>query len=281
MTPMILLSSLLCFFTVLLAGLWLGPMWDDLSRRYVGDLIGKLEALGVESERIDLYMRWWGIAMFTVPFLFAVVLRMLPIALGAAYLAFIAPRYLLLWRIAERRQLLSDQMAKASVALANSARAGLSQAQGMELVARESPEPLAAEFRRIVSNYNAGRPLADSLEDARKRLDLEAFTIFSSVLMVCMERGGNVSFALDRISGNLVELQRLRRKLDTDTAGGRRTALLLGLFPLVFLGGFTALDRAMMSYMYTTWTGQWTLLAVGFLVYVSVKWCIKIMAIDF
>ena len=278
---MILTSTLAAFSAAFLAALWIGPAWDRVSRSYVGDMVAHLQALGASSKQVAFYMRWWGIAMVAVPLVAGFVLRMVPVALGLTYLLFVGPRDLLGWRIAQRRILLRDQMVKAAVALANSARAGLSQAQGLELIARETPDPLASEFRRIVGDYQAGRPLARALEETQKRLGLDSFTIFSTVLMVCMERGGNVAFALDRISTNLQELQRLERKLETSTASGRRMALILGAFPFVFLGGFTLLDPDMMNTMYTSLIGQLVLLGVGVLVYVSFLWCEKIMKVEF
>jgi tight adherence protein B len=281
MEPLIVLSTVLVFAAVMLGALWIGPVWDALSRRYVGDLVGQLRCLGVESKQIARSLRWWGIAIFGTFFVLAVPLRMVPVACGAAYLVIVAPRYVLGWRIARQRILLRDQMVRAAVALANSARAGLSQAQGLEAISRDAPEPLAAEFRRIVHDYQAGRPLADALEETQKRLDLEAFTVFSTVLMICMERGGNICFALERISSNLQELQRLQRKVEADTAAGRRTALLLGIFPFVFLLGTTVLDPAMMRFMYTTSLGQFILLGVGAMVYGAFRWCLAILNVEF
>ena len=52
-------------------------------------------------------------------------------------------------------------MVAATIALANTSRAGLSLAQGLETVGNETPEPLASEIRRIVREYKHGRPLAE------------------------------------------------------------------------------------------------------------------------
>jgi len=226
-------------------------------------------------------MRWWVMAIVGTLVVFAIFLKMPPVAIGLAYLVFIAPRFIMKWMVETRRILLRDQMVQATVAMANSARAGLSQAQGLELVAQESADPLAKEFKRIVHDYHAGRPMADALTETQTRLKLESFDVFCSVVLLCMERGGKVSDALERISQSLMERQRLERKLEADTASGRRMALLLGAFPIVFLAGFTVLDPAMMSYMYTTLAGQLVLLLCGVMVYISVRWCMSILAIDF
>ena len=281
MTSLLLLSSSLVFLTVLTASGSIGPLWDRYSQQYVGDLIESMRSLGTDDKRINAYMRWWGICMVAAPFILGVLFRMVPLALGAAYLVFVAPRYVLGWQISRRRSLLSRQMVRASVAMANSARAGLSLAQGLDVVASDAAEPLKSEFQRMTHEYKAGRPLGDTLSRAQNRFKLAAFTVFSTVVLVCMERGGNIAFALERISENLEEMQRLQGKLEATTASGRRMALFLGCFPIVFLIGFTVLDPAMMNRMYTTTAGQLILLGVGALVYVSVRWCIHILNIDF
>jgi len=281
MQQSILISSALCFLAVFLGVRWIGPAWDKISRRYVADLTPRLRALGMSGAQIDRYMRWWGIAVVATFSVFAFVLAMIPVAVGLTYLVIIAPRYLLDYQISRRRILLRDQMVRATMALANSVRAGLSLAQGLEVVSRDTPEPLATEFRRIVHEYNSGRPLAESLIEVQQRLDLEVFDIFCSAVLVCMERGGRVSVALDRIGANIQELQRLERKLEADTASGRRLTLVLGAFPLFFLAGFTLLDPVAMGYLYTTQVGQLVLLAVGVMVYFSVRWCSWILKVDF
>ena len=281
MQALILASSVLCFAAVSLGALWVGPGWDVISRRYVSDLTPRLRALGMEGAQIDGYLRWWGIAMFATLFVFGVVLVMIPIALGLTYLVAIAPRYILDYLISRRRILLRDQMVRASVALANASRAGLSLPQGLDLVAKEAAEPLATEFRRITSAFHAGQPLSDALGDVRQRLNLEVFNVFTSAVLVCMERGGKISHALERISEDLQELQRLERKLEADTASGRRLTLLLAAFPFVFLIGFTLLDPVMMGDLYYTLLGQIVLFGVGGLVYFAVRWCIWILDIDF
>jgi len=219
--------------------------------------------------------------MFATFFVFGIVLVMIPVAIGLTYLVAIAPRYILDYLVSRRRILLRDQMVRASVALANAARAGMSLPQGLDLVAKEAAEPLATEFRRITSAFHAGRPLSDALGDVQQRLQLEVFNVFTSAVLVCMERGGQISYALERISEDLQELQRLERKLEADTASGRRLTLLLACFPFAFLIGFTFLDPPMMGTLYHSFLGQIVLLSVGAVVYFAVRWCVWILDIDF
>jgi tight adherence protein B len=274
-----LLSSLLMGTAVFLGSLWLTPLWDVVTARQFADLSPRLRELSMDQSQLPRYLRLWGLAMLGVLVL-TTVLRLYLLVPAAVYLLYILPRYLLEARIRQRRTLLRDQMVGAGVALANATRAGLSLAQGLESIAKEMPEPLATELRRIVGEYQRGRPLPEAIRDAQQRLRLDGFTLFASAILTCLERGGKVTEALERISKSLQENQRLERKLDADTASGRKVVFLLGVFPLVFLGGFYALDPQGTGLLFSTLIGQGALLAVGVLVYFSVRWAQRILSIQ-
>ena len=278
---LMLLASGLVFAGVFLAAMWIGPAWDSYTRRYIGDLRPRLMALGLDSQGVVRALRWWGVALFSTLLVFGVLAGMPPVALGLAYVVFVSPRFILDYLINRRRVKLRDQMVRVAASLANTARAGLALQQGLVTVAAETPQPLKTELKRIVRDYHAGRPLADSLREVERRLNLEAFTMFSSAILVCIERGGRVTFALDRISTGLQEMQRLERKLEADTAAGRKLAMLLGMFPLIFLLMFAVLDPISTWFLFDKTLGQFVLLGVGAMVYVAVRWCMVILRVDF
>ena len=273
----IIASSVCWGLAAALLAVWLGPAWEQLAGKYVNDLRRRMQELGVDDTRVPYYLRWWGLSLVGVALLLGLVLHMIPLAIGATYLVFVAPRYLLNGWLAKRKSLLRDQMVGASQALANAARAGLSLPQGLESISKETPEPLAKEFRRIVYEYQCGRPLMESVEDTRQRLDLEGFTLFASAVLVSLERGGKITDSLEQISTSLQENQRLERKLEADTASGRKIILILAIFPLVFLGGTFLLDPQGTGLIFSQLLGQLVLFLVGGLIYGSVVWSRKIL----
>ncbi len=257
-SPVVLLfTSLLAFAAVFLTAKWLGPAWDAFAQRHIEDIAPRLKALGLDEDNISTWMRWWGIAMFGSFLIISVVLQMIPIGIGIAFLIFVSPRFILDRLIEQRQQKLRDQLVRATVGIANGCRAGLSLAASIEKVASETPKPLHDELMRIVRYHKGGSRIQDALREVQTRLNLEAFTVFASSAIVSLEQGGNVSFALEKISEGLQEMQRLERKLEADTASGRKLALMLSLFPLFFLGLFTLMDPVSMNLLYTTLLGNW------------------------
>lgn len=275
---LLILGSVCAALAAGVAASWLLPAWDALTGRYTDDLRRDLHAVGIDSARVPGYMRWWGVALVGSVLFFAVVLQVPVLALVAGYLIWRSPRYLLNQQLRKRRVLLRDQMVPACVSLANATRAGLSLAQGLESIAKETPPPLAAELGRIVFEFHSGRPLAAALRDTQERLQLDSFTLFASAILVCLERGGKITEALERIARSLQEHQRLERKMEADTASGRKVVVLLAAFPVFFLGLFFMFDPQGTSLLFDSLMGQGVLLIVCVLVYFSVQWAWRILA---
>jgi tight adherence protein B len=276
----ILFSSALVFAAVFLACQSGGPAWDDVTRRYVADLTPKLDSLSLDRTELSSYLRIWGMSLVGAFVIVAFVFQMPPVAIAAVYLVYVAPRIILDLMIRRRRALLRDQMVAATIALANSSRAGLSLAQGLETISKETPEPLAAEIRRVVHEYKHGRPLAEALRAAKDRLNIDSFTLFASAVLVSLERGGRITDALERISHSLQETQRIERKLEVDTASGKKVVYILTGFPFFFLGLSYFMNPAGTTTVFRSLLGQLILLVIIGLCYFSFRWSQKILTIE-
>src|SRR3954468_19237916 len=135
----IIISSTLVFVAVLLALQSGGNVWDEVTSRYVADITPKLDSLSIDHATLPQYLRIWGISLVASFVLVAFILRMPPIALAAVYLVYVSPRIILDFMIRRRRALLRHQMVSATVALANTTRAGRALAQGLETIGNEIP----------------------------------------------------------------------------------------------------------------------------------------------
>ena len=273
-------TTVIAFAAGCLLGVSLGGVWDDLSHRYLADLAPMLDSLSIDLAEYRKYLRWWGICLISVIAVLGFALNMFPIALAVAVLVFLAPRWILKSVIARRRALLRDQMVGGVIALANASRAGLSLAQGLETVCRETPQPFAAELQKIVNEYDHGRPLASAISDAKERLRLDSFTLFASAIQVSLERGGRITESLERIGYSLQENQRVERQLEAETASGRRVVWILAAFPFLFLAGFFLLHPSGTLLVFESLIGQFVLLAVIGLTVISVWWSNRILAIE-
>lgn len=277
---LITLGSITIFAAVYLAVILLGPAWDHVSSRAMANLTPRLNDLQIGTERLSQYLRYWGSAMLISFITLFFFLGQIPLSFAVTYLIYVAPHYIIEFIIARRRRLLRDQMVGASVGLANSVRAGLSLAQGLESICPETPEPLASELRRVVFEWHCGRPLSESIIEVKNRLKLDSFTLFAVAICACIERGGKITDALERISHSLGENQRLERKLEADTSSGRSTVIVLAAFPFLFLLFFLLVDTQSTSLLFSTLRGQFIFTGIIGTIYLAVKWCIHILKHD-
>jgi tight adherence protein B len=175
--------------------------------------------------------------------------------LAAVFLA--AVPWYLLRRMAQRhRQRIEDQLADAMVMLANAVRAGLSLAQSLEILATQCPKPIDAEFHQIIAEYNLGKPLARTLVEAKQRLRSENFALFAAALLASHESGGRLNETVERIAQSVLELQRLDRKVMSETAQARKSAVYMAIAPAIILVAYYFVDPVNTKLLFTETVGH-------------------------
>jgi tight adherence protein B len=277
---MIGISSALLFAATAIAVLLLTPIWDFLVARQMGQLTDRFNQLSLDADTLFFCLRLWGIGMVAVFLILWIGIGMLPVAIVVTAAIYVSPRHVLNLLIRRRSRLLRDQLVTATVRLGNAVKAGLSMAQGIESIAADTPAPLAHELTRIANDYDRGRPLKEAIEAVRTRLNLEEFTLFALAIEVALDRGGRVNEALDRISSSLAEHQRLERKLESETANGKRVVLILSCFPLAFILLNHLFAPDLCRYLYNTLWGHLVLSMIIGLVYVGYRYASHILNID-
>lgn len=273
------ISSVMVFGAALVGLPALLRVWDSISAKYIGDLMPTIKALRLDESNIPIFLRCWGAALLGVAAICA-LLGAIPLAVPALLLVYLAPRLYLNRLIQKRRQLLRDQLVGAAGALANTMRAGLALPNGIADVAQRIEKPLANELNTIVNDFNRGLPLATALSRARDRLDLDSFSLFANALIACQERGGRITEALDSISHSLNENQRVERKLETEVAAGKKVVTILAIIPFVFLAIFLVIYPDGTKRALTETVGQIALAGAALLIFISVRWSQKILALD-
>ena len=278
---------LIPLFASLVSGLGFGllttpvvALWDTFASNHVRELSGLGQTVGMDDRRNRFLLRIWGggfVVICVGVFLLFGSWILIPIT---GYLWYKCPRWIYgLW-VARRQRLFRDQLDPACSALANTVRAGLSLAQGLELVGQESPHPIKGELLGLVRQVNLGRPLTQALQDSSRHVNLPGYRMVCTALQSCLEHGGPVTDTLDGIARAVRENQKIERRMDTLTAGGRMTLIVLAIFPVgFFLANYAIVPEIAMSYPGTL-AGQVTLSAVAAMIYVSLKWGQSIMRVD-
>jgi Flp pilus assembly protein TadB len=209
--------------------------------------------------------------------LLALVARAWPLAITWLLLCSGLPVLTMQAVICRRERVMETQLVAAARGLANAVRAGLSIQQGLAGIVAEVSQPLQGVLGEVVYQYERGRPLSDTLQECRRRLQLEPFTLFCLALEVSLERGGRVNRSLEQLAGSLQEWQRIRRKLEAETASGRFAVLLLSGCPLLFGLMFWCCGIEEVVSFFTEFSGQIVLSLVLLLIWSGNRWTSRIM----
>lgn len=251
-----------------------GLLLDAVER----DLIDKLRRLRAPTQRLHEYLVAW---LFTIGGMFVAlwIWAGSPIfAVLVSALLLCGPWYVVRRMAQRRRQKIEDQLADAMVMMANSVRAGLSLPQALDVLAAQCPKPISTEFRQMVGEYNMGKPLEQTLQEARRRLRSENFALFAAALMASHESGGRLNEIVERIAQSVLELQRLERKVRAETAQARKSAVYMAVAPAFILIVYYFVDPVNTTLLFKETVGHIilaTALVLNILAYLWARWILN------
>ena len=119
--------------------------------------------------------------------------------------------------------------------LGRAVRAGHAFTTGLEMIAKESPEPIASEFRTTFEEQNFGLPLRDALLNMTERIPSIDVRFFVTALLIQKETGGNLAEILDGLARVIRDRFRIYREVKVRTAQGRLTAGILIALPIFMM----------------------------------------------
>ncbi len=184
--------------------------------------------------------------------LLGVIIGLLCATLPIAYIMFKRGR---------RLSAFEERFPEALDLLARAVRAGHPFTTGLEMISKESPEPIAGEFRTTFEEQNFGLPLRDALINLAERVPLVDVRFFVTALLVQKETGGNLAEILNELGRVIRDRFRIYREVQIKTAQGRLTAMIMIAMPMIMMGVLELLNPTYMAILFRDPLGP-TVLAV-------------------
>lgn len=200
-------------------------------------------------------------------------------SIGGVALGLFAPDMFVKYRIARRLKAFNEQLGDTIGLLANSLRSGYSLLQSMELVSRESPDPIGTEFKRVVREVGLGLSPQDALANLLRRMPSDDLDLLITAINIQYEVGGNLAQILDTIAHTIRERVRIKGEISVLTAQGRISGYIISALPLIIAVIITVINP---TYMNTLWGFPWILMPVcgGILMLVGFLTIRKIVNIE-
>jgi tight adherence protein B len=178
------------------------------------------------------------------------------LALGAT------PFAVIVFKRNRRMKQFEERFPEALDLLGRAVRAGHAFTTGMEMIGKESPEPIAGEFRKTFEEQNFGLPIRDALLNMTDRVPLVDVRFFVTALLVQKETGGNLAEILDNLARVIRDRFRIYREVRTKTAQGRLTAIILIALPPAMMAILSVINPAYIRVLFEDPKGP-TVLAIA------------------
>lgn len=198
------------------------------------------------------------VSMLAAGLVFAGWLLQAPLAIvalaGIAILS--APWWVAARRLRHRSARLQDQLGDAVDLVARALRAGHALPSALRMVADQSPDPIAREFRIACERIGLGVPTDEALRSMATRSRSEDLRYFVIAVLLQRETGGNLAEVLDNISGLVRQRHQLRQSVRALSAEGRLSAWILGILPFALATVISVINPDLMSLLWNDPAGR-------------------------
>jgi len=150
--------------------------------------------------------------------------------------------------------------------MARSLRTGHSMNPSIEMIAKQSPEPLSSEFLQVFKQQRLGLPFREALLQMGTRIPSKDLHFLITAILVQKETGGDLTEILDRTSHVIRDRVRIEGEVRTRTAQGRLTGWILSLLPVIMLVLINFVNPGYSAILFHDPTGQKMLYTGGALI---------------
>jgi tight adherence protein B len=172
------------------------------------------------------------------------------IGLLVALIGYGIPAMYLGIKASRRRKKFINQLGDTITLMANSLRAGYSLLQTMEMVSRESPDPMATEFRRVVREIGLGVGNQEAMTNLLRRVPSEDLDLLITAINIQHEVGGNLAQFLQIIGHTIRERVRIKGEIKTLTAQQEISGYVISGLPVALAGVLFVMNPAYMMELF-------------------------------
>jgi tight adherence protein B len=186
--------------------------------------------------------------MFKAGILVAIVLAILGF--------FVLPKLVIRQMAKARQKKFTQNFASAIDIIVRGVRSGLPLGECLNIIGRESPEPVGEIIRLLVEGTKLGISMEDLLARGLERMPTTEFKFFSIVLVIQQQTGGNLAETLDGLSKVLRERKKLKDRAKALSSEAKASASIIGCLPFFVAGMVSLISPDYMAVLFTEETGN-------------------------
>ncbi len=185
----------------------------------------------VSIERFYIYSAVCGIVLTAALYFINAAWWVLPGSLLVGALGL--PRWFVSFRRKRRVKAFLEEFPNALDIIVRAVKSGLPLNDAIRMIATESPEPVRAEFRRIVDSQQLGMSVPDAALRMSETMPCTEAGFFGIVIQIQSQAGGNLSEALGNLSRVLRDRKKMKAKVQALSMEAKASAVIIGALPFV------------------------------------------------
>lgn len=166
------------------------------------------------------------------------------------------PNFMIKMRVAKRKAQFGDQLLDAINLISSSLKGGLSLLQAIEVVVEEMPPPVSQELGLVVRENKMGVAFEESLDNLKKRMDIEELGLIVNSILVARETGGDLTKVLSRLSTTIRDNRKLKENIKTLTLQGRMQGAIMSFLPILFVIWVVSVNKGHFDVMFQNDLGR-------------------------
>ena len=227
-----------------------------------------LRQAGLRISLRNYFLSCGGLAIATAVFYLVMGYPMVGILPVAITVGFGLPRYVVGYLSKRRVNKFTKEFANAVDIIVRGIKSGLPVGECLNIIATESPEPVAGVFREIVESQKLGLALDASLERAQEQIQTAELKFFAIVLAIQAQTGGNLADTLQNLSNILRDRRKMANKVKALSSEAKSSASIIGSLPFLMTGLLYLTSPEYITPLFTDNLGQ--ILIVCGLVWMSI-----------
>ena len=244
-----------------------------------GPVAGLLEKAGIQLRPGEFVVL--AISGALVIMAVAFVLSNALIALLAGGFTLLTIRWWLGHRVRKRQTAFADQLVDVLQLMSGSIRTGFGLMQAMDTVAQEIPAPAGVEFQRVKVETQLGKDTSEALLAMADRVGSEDFMWVVEAIDIHRDVGGDLADILDSVMETIRDRIRIRRRIQTLSAEGRVSGIVLVLLPILLMFAMLMLSPDYIATLFNTGVGRLMLAFGVLLMVIGAFWMKRVTTLKF
>ncbi|MFK5979600.1 MAG: type II secretion system F family protein [Rhizobiaceae bacterium] len=143
------------------------------------------------------------------------------------------PRWFVGFSIKRRMKKFLEEFPNSVDVIVRGIKSGLPLNDCLAIVANESKEPVASEFRKILDTQKMGVPMTEAIMKLYQNVPLTEANFFGIVISIQQSAGGNLSEALGNLSNVLRQRKAMKAKIQAMSAEAKASGGIIGALPII------------------------------------------------